>query len=155
MKTVVLGLGNTLMGDDAAGILTLHALASHWDQTRNPVEFVDGGTLSFTLAEIIQEADRLIVIDAAQLNEQPGSVQVFHDTDMDIFVSTGQCGSVHEVSLSELMDIARLTDSVPAQRALVGIQPGFLGVAHEPTEAVSKAISIAVDRADEILKRWH
>ncbi len=143
------------MGDDAAGILALQALADLWQESDQPVDFIDGGTLSFTLADTIQEADRLIVIDAAQLNEQAGSVRVFKDADMDEFVSTGKCGSVHEVSLSELMDIARLTENVPAQRALVGIQPEFLGVSPEPTEPVSQAIRIAADKAHEILKEWH
>ena len=142
------------MGDDAAGILALQSLADRW-QDADTIEFVDGGTLSFTLADTIQEADRLIVIDAAQLNEPAGSVRVFHDSDMDAFVSTGQCGSVHEVSLAELMDIARLTERVPGKRALVGIQPEFLGVSQEPSAPVSNAIPVAVDRADEILKGWH
>jgi hydrogenase maturation protease len=154
VKTVVLGLGNTLMGDDAAGILALQALADRWHQ-REDIDFVDGGTLSFTLADTIQDADQLIVIDAAQLNEPAGAVRVFQNSEMDAFVSTGQCGSVHEVSLAELMDIARLTESVPGKRALVGIQPEFLGVSPEPTPPVHAAISLAVEKADAILREWH
>lgn len=39
------------------------------------VEYVDGGTLSFTLATAIENADRLIVLDATQLNAAPGTMK--------------------------------------------------------------------------------
>lgn len=44
---------------------------------QDDVELLDGGTLSFTLAGPIQDADALIVVDAAQLKSAPGTLQVF------------------------------------------------------------------------------
>ena len=71
MKTVVLGLGNTLLCDDGVGIYALNQLQKNW-QGESTVEFIDGGTLSFTLTEVLYHADNLIVIDAAQLSSTPG-----------------------------------------------------------------------------------
>jgi len=105
LKTLVLGLGNTLLGDDGAGIYAIRQLEQAWPDNDENIDFVDGGTLSFTLTELIQDADQLIVIDAAQLGDKPGTVRVFEDAEMDHFVSTGKFASVHEVSLAELMDI--------------------------------------------------
>ena len=61
MKTVVLGLGNTLLGDDGVGIYALNELQSNWQDhvNQDSIEFVDGGTLSFTLTETLYGADNL------------------------------------------------------------------------------------------------
>ena len=71
-KTLVLGLGNTLLGDEGAGVYAIRALQDRHAGLAD-VEFLDGGTLSFTLAGPIEEAGNLIVIDAAQLQDRPGA----------------------------------------------------------------------------------
>ncbi len=154
MKTVVLGLGNTLLGDDGVGIYALNALQSAW-QGDDAVEFVDGGTLSFTLTSLLYDADNLIVIDAAQLSSLPGVVKVFTNDDMDTFVRTSKCSSVHEVSLAELLDMARLLDTLPARRALVGVQPEIVDWADHPTESVNNAIPLICREAQTLLEAWH
>lgn len=154
MKTVVLGLGNTLLGDDGAGIVALHELQSRISDNGS-VEFIDGGTLSFTLTDVLYDADNLIVIDAAQLNKEPGVVQVFTDDDMDGFVRSGKCSSVHEVSLAELMDMARLLETLPSRRALVGVQPHTVDWADQPTEPVMKAIPVICKAAESLIREWH
>ena len=157
MKTVVLGLGNTLLGDDGVGIYALNELQSSWQGPENEdsIEFVDGGTLSFTLTETLYGADNLIVIDAAQLNASPGEVKVFTDDDMDSFVRTSNCSSVHEVSLSELLDMARLLDTLPTRRALIGVQPEIVDWADQPTEIVKNAIPVMCQEAHSLLEAWH
>ena len=154
MKTVVLGLGNTLLGDDGVGIYALKELQRNW-QNHESIEFVDGGTLSFTLTETLYDADNLIVIDAAQLGSKPGEVKVFTDDDMDTFVRSGKCSSVHEVSLSELLDMARLLDTLPTRRALIGVQPETVDWADQPTEIVQKAIPLMCKEASNLLQDWH
>jgi hydrogenase maturation protease len=155
LKTLVLGLGNTLLGDDGAGIYAIRQLEQKWPANDDEVEFVDGGTLSFTLTELIQDADQLIVIDAAQLNDKPGAVRVFEDQEMDHFVSNGKFASVHEVSLAELMDIARLTERLPERRALIGIQPQMVDWADKPTPEISAGIDIACNETQSLLEAWH
>ena len=78
-RSVVLGIGNILLTDDGVGV----HVARHLEgllQSRDDVEVIDAGTLSFTLAPVIADAERLIVIDAAQLNAPPGTVRTapFH-----------------------------------------------------------------------------
>jgi hydrogenase maturation protease len=153
MKTVVLGLGNTLLGDDGVGIHAVDRLQSDWAGHGNVV-FVDGGTLSFTLTEILADADKLIVIDAAQLGAQPGTVNVFVGEDMDRFVRSGKCSSVHEVSLAELLDMVRLTDDLPLYRALVGIQPDKIDWDEKLTPEIENAIPFACQHATSLLEQW-
>ncbi len=60
-KTLVPGSGNMLLGDEGAGVHAVRALQEKHDDLAD-VEFLDGGTLSFTLAGPIEEAGSLIVI---------------------------------------------------------------------------------------------
>jgi hydrogenase maturation protease len=71
-KTLVLGLGNVIMGDEGVGVHVVRALEKH---TLPPgVECLDGGTGGFTLLEPLQNADRIILIDAAADGNPPGTV---------------------------------------------------------------------------------
>ena len=49
IKTLVLGIGNTLLSDEGAGIHALNLLQSYHPDASNLV-YIDGGTLNFTLA---------------------------------------------------------------------------------------------------------
>jgi hydrogenase maturation protease len=151
-QTLFLGVGNTLLTDEGAGVHALQYLQQNNDITGD-VEFVDAGTLSFTLADSIASARNLIILDAAELGEEPGHVRVFEGAELDDFLMSGK-RSVHEVGFADLMDIARLQDCLPVNRALIGIQPGSFGWGDEPGEAVSAAIPTVADLATQLLNRW-
>jgi hydrogenase maturation protease len=150
--TLCLGVGNTLLTDEGAGVHALELLASRkpWP---DHVEFIDAGTLSFTLAEAISRADNLLIFDAAELERAPGYVGVFTGDAFDAFLKSGK-RSVHEVGFADLMDIARLQDSLPSRRALIGIQPGDFGWGERPGKAVTEALPVACDLAEELIERW-
>ncbi len=151
-KTLILGLGNVLMSDEGIGAEVVRRLAAEAEPDA-PLLFLDGGTLSFTLAVPIGDCPHLIVVDAAAMGDTPGSVRVFEGEAMDSQLSR-HAKSVHEVSLSDLMDMARLTDSLPARRALVGVEPAIVDWGDRLTPAVEAAIPVAMDRIRGLLARW-
>ena len=151
-STLVLGVGNTLLADEGAGVHALNYLSRHYDDLPN-TEFLDAGTLSFTLAADISDADNLLIFDAAQLDGEAGSIRVFEGSALDEFLISGR-RSVHEVGFADLMDIARLQDCLPVNRALIGIQPEVLGWGEHPGEAVAAAIPKAAALAADIIGRW-
>jgi hydrogenase maturation protease len=150
--TLVLGIGNTLLTDEGCGVWVVEQLAA-----RNPeapgIRWLDGGTLSFTLAADVEDAERLIVVDATQLHAAPGTVKVFVDEQMDQMLG-GHGRSIHEVGLMDLMNIARLTDRLPRRRALVGIQPSVVDWGSEPTPAVGAALPEARRAVATLIKDW-
>ncbi len=150
--TLILGLGNVLLTDEAAGAAVLEALAPLAEADPD-IALMDGGTLSFTLAGPIGDAARLVVVDAARMGQAPGTVRVLEGEAMDAQLSK-HANNVHEVSLSDLFDIARLTDSLPPRRALVGIEPAQVDWGSELTPAVAAAIPKAVDAIRALLRRW-
>jgi hydrogenase maturation protease len=152
-KTLILGIGNTLLQDEGAGVHAVRQLAEQAAH-RDDIELMDGGTLSFSLAGAIEDAEQLIVIDAAQLGGEPGTTRVFLGEQMDSFVGSNRKRSVHEVSLVDLLMIARLADSLPAKRALIGIQPRDIDWGEQPSPPVAAAIQQACDRALQLAAQW-
>jgi hydrogenase maturation protease len=151
-KTLVLGIGNTLLSDEGVGVRMLDHLQDHHPELPD-VDYLDGGTLSFTLAGWIEEADNLVVIDAAQLGSAPGTVEVFEGVEMDRFAGRTK-RSVHEVSLGDLLAIAHLTDTIPGHRALVAIQPQEIDWGSRLSDAVTEALPMAAEQVAELVKRW-
>jgi hydrogenase maturation protease len=149
---LVLGIGNVLLGDEGAGV---HAMRRLEERCRFPrVRFADGGTLSFTLAGLIESNPALIVFDAAEMKAPPGSVAVFEGERMDDFVGGERKRSVHEVGLLDLMAIAALVGRLPGRRALIGIQPMSIDWSDSPSPMVAQAIPEACERARELIERW-
>ena len=151
-NTLILGIGNTLLTDEGAGIHALNLFQSYHSSFNN-FTCIDGGTLSFTLATYIEDCDNLVVFDAAELKSPAGTVKAMAGAEMDRFLGAAR-RSPHEVGLLDLFDIARLTDSLPANRALVGIQPGSMGWGMSPTAAVEQALPAAVKEAVMLLESW-
>jgi hydrogenase maturation protease len=150
--TLVLGIGNTLLTDEGAGVHALNLFQLYHPDSPG-ITCIDGGTLSFTLATYFEECTSLIVFDAAELHAQPGAVASFAGEDMDAFLAKGS-RSPHEVGLLDLLDIARLTGTLPANRALIGIQPGYMDWGMAPTDAVQDALANAVRAAQDLLAAW-
>ena len=150
--TLILGIGNTLLTDEGVGIHALDLLRSSYPDLPEVV-FIDGGTLSFTLAAYIEDCDKLIVLDAAELKAPPGTVKTMVGGEMDAFLGAVR-RSPHEVSLLDLFDIARLTESLPEKRALIGIQPGRIEWGMHPTPPVEQALSTAVNEAVNLISQW-
>ena len=71
-RTVVIGLGNPLMGDDGLGLAALARLSEDWTVPPE-VELVDGGTWGMNLLPLIEDAGRLILIDAINVGAAPGA----------------------------------------------------------------------------------
>jgi hydrogenase maturation protease len=152
MKTLVLAIGNTLLTDEGAGIHALQLLQKQHPEPEN-VTYMDGGTLSFTLAGAVEDADNLIVLDATQLKSEPGTVDCMINEEMDQFL--GSCKrSVHEIGLLDLLDISRLTGNLPERRALVAIQPDVIDWGESPTEQVAASIPLVVDQVLSLMEQW-
>lgn len=147
---LVLGIGNRLMTDDAAGPIAIERLSgADLPGTR----VIDGGTCGLTLLPEIEACGGLIVIDAAQIGAEPGTVRVVEGTAMDALMR-GPKQTAHEVALCDLLDAAACTTGRPALRALVAIQPGRVAVGYDPTPAVAAAIPAVCDAVRATLDRW-
>lgn len=150
----MLGIGNTLLTDEGVGIHVLQALEpelASWPD----VTLLDGGTLSFTLAGPIEDADALIVVDAAQIKSVPGDWKWLQGEEMDAFLMGNRKSSVHEVGLTDLRAIAMLAGHWPEKRAMFAIQPEVVDWGEYPTTDVAAAIPPVCSAIMEQLRAWH
>ncbi|MEW5967230.1 MAG: HyaD/HybD family hydrogenase maturation endopeptidase [Pseudomonadota bacterium] len=154
MKTLVLGIGNTLLTDEGVGVHVLQALEPELGQ-RDDVTLLDGGTLSFTLAGPIEDADALIVVDAANVKARAGEWDLLEGDAMDAFLMSNRKATVHEVGLTDLRAIALLAGHWPDKRALVAIRPQVVDWGEVPTPAVAAAIPPVCEAIVEQIRAWN
>jgi hydrogenase maturation protease len=152
-QTLILGIGNSLLTDDGAGVHVVRALEANGN-IAHVVVLRDGGTIGIALLAEVEKFDSLIAIDAMQLGGEPGVVRVFQGLDMDKQLR-GNKRTAHEVALSDLISAAHLAGTVPRRRALVAIQPGSTEWGLTPTHAVGAAIPKACEAVLSLLERWN
>jgi hydrogenase maturation protease len=149
---LVLGFGNVLLGDDGAGVQLVERLRTELPGSR--CEFVDGGTMSFSLLSHVENTSALLVIDAAELGEHAGFTVLFESDAMDDFLKGTRRRTVHEVGLVDLLDMARLRDCLPHRRALLCIQPAVIDWSETLSPPVQTALTEASAQARALLSRW-
>jgi len=153
---LVLGIGNTLLSDDGVGVHVIRALENgrtNLPENQRDVRLRDAGTLGLALLPEIAEAQRLIIVDAANFGGEPGEVRLFEAEHMDTALGASRL-TPHEISMSDLVSAARLSDSLPERRALVAIQPADTALGLDPTGPVAAAIPVAQSMVSETISRW-
>jgi len=143
---VVLGLGNLMRTDDAAGMFALARLAR---DKRLPagIRLVEGGTLGMELLYHVENASLLLVLDAVDAGEPPGTLMLFRNEEVEALPRNR---SIHLLGLADLLGALRLTGRAPEEVLLLGIQPESTGWGTELSPAVKavqdKLIEIALER---------
>lgn len=145
----VLGVGNLIMGDDAAGLLLLERLQAAVDDPR--IAFVDGATGGMELLPVVQEATRLLILDAVA-GQVPGTVVELNGDQVPRLLATKL--SPHQVGLLDLFAAARMLGTEPSEVSVVGIVPGHVDMTMKVTEPVTAALDEGVVRAKAVLERW-
>ena len=107
--TLVLGIGNLLMGDEGVGVHAVGALAREtWPEG---VTVVDGGTGGFHLLDYLQRYDPIVMIDATQDGQAAGAVSVLHPKYASDFPRSL---TAHDIGLRDLIESAALVGSLPS-----------------------------------------
>lgn len=151
--TLVLGIGNVLLGDEGFGVRAAEALAAGWDLGEG-VRVADGGTMGIYLLPLLQSARRLIVFDAIDYALAPGSLKLLRDDEVPAYLGAGKM-SVHQTGFQEVLAMAKLDGRCPGQMVLIGAQPAELsGVRGELSPAVAARVPEAVDLALRQLAQW-
>ena len=149
--TTVIGLGNPLMGDDALGILVLERLRDEWDLP-DDVHLVDGGTWGLSLLPEVEDATRVLFVDAVRCGAPAGSLVVLCDDQIPARLSTKL--SPHQVDLREVVALARLRDRVPPRMVVMGIEPARLELGEPLSHEVAPMVEPLLDMIVEALRRW-
>ncbi len=148
---LVLGLGNTLLGDDGVGPLLVEELARQLAASMPEVEFLDGGTQGLALLGRIAGRRALVVLDALARGKAPGKVSVLN-TEAALALAAPHASTAHEGNAAELLATAALLGDLPRRVFVVGIEPLELQTRVGLSAPVSNAIPAALARARMIIE---
>lgn len=107
-KTLILGIGNTLMGDEGIGVHVVNSLEKN--ALPEYVEILDGGTGSFLLLEPMQTAEKVILIDATFDGAKAGTVRRLQPKYSKDYPKTL---TAHDIGLKDLIDAFYLMGKTP------------------------------------------
>lgn len=140
-RTVVVGLGNVLCGDDGLGVAAAFDLGRRY-RVPAAVQILDGGTLGLALMSELFAAPAAILLDAVAADAPPGTlVRLVGD---DVTSAVRARLSVHQVGVADLLDGLRLAGGEPRRLVLLGVVPERVTLGLERSAAVAAAMPALV-----------
>ncbi len=148
-SVLVLGIGNLLWADEGFGVRCVEALRAGWDFAPQ-VQLVDGGTQGLYLLPLVQQATRLLILDAVDYGLAPGTLKRVENDEVPRYLGARKM-SLHQTGFQEVLQLARMTGSGPQQVLLIGCQPEVLddyGGSLRPSvkAALHAALPLAIQR---------
>ncbi len=145
-RLAIVGIGNELSGDDAAGVVIVHQLREALSHRQNLL-FIVGGLAPENFSGLIRKflPHNLLFIDTANMGGEPGDIDVFEMEELD-----GLSFSSHTLPPAILAEYLAAECSCTVK--LLGIQPISTGMAEPMSEAVTESIAAVVDYITSCLK---
>jgi hydrogenase maturation protease len=148
MKTLILALGNPLRGDDGVGSVVLERLGGTAVATPH-ITLIDGGTPGLETALTLQGYDKVIVIDAANLEAIPGTWRRFTLSEVSLIQQANMNGTLHDAGLAEALALAEALGILPPEIILYGIQPESVAWEIGLSEAVQQAVPVVCEQIEQ------
>ena len=148
--TVVIGIGNTILSDDGVGV---HAARLLQTDPRLPagVAILDGGTLGLELLPYAVDASRILLLDAVNAREGPGTFARM--TGDELLAAKTGC-SAHQLGVADLVAALALTSAKPQEIVVLGVQPANTDWGTALSPAVEAALVPLVEAALAQLQSW-
>lgn len=144
MRAVVLGVGNTILTDEAAGVRAAEALEQGWTLP-GEVRVIDGGTSGMEMIEDLAGADLLIVLDVVRSGGAPGTLVRIEGEAVPKFFRRKL--SPHQIGLPDVLASLELLGTMPGAIIVHGVEPVSLELGMEMTPTVAQAVPLLAERA--------
>jgi len=137
VNTLILGLGNSLRGDDGVGPAVIEWL----DRKELPpgVEAIDGGTAGLDIVSTLMDHERAIIVDAANVGRAPGEWVRFMP-DMAQLKENDTTLSLHSAGLTEALALGAALNVLPPTIIIYGVQPQNLDWSSQLSAEVQVAV---------------
>jgi hydrogenase maturation protease len=120
MKTLVLGMGNTLLSDDGIGIIIKRYL-EHRFNNEPGIDFVETSWGGFRIIDIISGYDHAVIVDSIKSANKPQGY-IYHLTSND-FLPTLRLTSCHDINFATALKLAEtLNAKVPADIDIFAVE---------------------------------
>lgn len=132
--TAIIGIGNTLMSDDGAGVRVLEYL----DGLPAHVEVVELATGGMTLLHHLEKYPKVIIVDAADFGGSPGEVRIFTPEEVTSIKTVGY--SLHDLDILAVLRLAKQLGTHPDTVIIAAIQPASVDMKEGLSGAVQQAL---------------
>jgi len=151
----VLGVGNTLMGDDGFGVFVVEGLEA---SVLGPnIKVVSGDTAGMALLKHFLESDAVIVIDAVAAEAEPGAIFRFDPDEAGVL--NLRTNNIHGMGVPHLITTARLKGAAPEVVVLAvqvaSVVPRDRELSPPVAAAVGRVQELVADEVARIHDRWH
>ena len=136
-KIKIIAVGNDLYGDDGIGHAVLEELTKIPEM--HEIELIDGATDALGLIDHFENTDHIILIDAAQMGEKPGTVKIFTKDEVKLKIKMDHL-TVHGISLAETFNIAKAVGKLPEKVTIIGIEPKNMGISKKLSDTATQSI---------------
>ncbi len=138
MKTLVLGLGNSILSDDGVGIRVAHEVGKNLNDPQVAVSETSAAGLS--LLDSMLGYDRVVIIDAIQ-TEKGEAGQIYRMSAAD-FSLTKHLSSPHQINLATALELGKMLDlAIPQEITIFAVEAKDITTFNEKcTPEVEKAI---------------
>jgi hydrogenase maturation protease len=138
-RAVVLGIGNTILSDEAAGVRAVEALERGWQLPEN-VLAIDGGTSGMEMIEELSNLDFLIVLDVVKTGAAPGTVVKIAGDEIPVFFRSKL--SPHQIALPDVLASLELLDTMPKEIVVLGVEFSSLELGTEMTPTIAAKVPV-------------
>ena len=143
---LVLGMGNILLEDEGLGIRALELLQRQYEFS-SEVELLDGGTTGMGLLDQIGGREHVLILDAVQTGDPPGTLKVLRDQEVPVYF--GIRITPHQLGLSDVLATLELTGEQPGSVTVLGIVPESLELSLELSariqDGLQELVMVTVD----------
>ena len=144
MKTIIVGLGNSILSDDSVGIKTASQVKERVGVS-NEIDFLEIGAGGLRLMEAISGYNKAIIIDA--MEKDPTSPGKIYKLTPDDFTCSKNISCKHDTSFIEALKIGnQMGVELPTEIKIWAIEAkNVTTFSEELTEEVAKSVPLVVD----------
>ncbi|MFZ5639576.1 MAG: HyaD/HybD family hydrogenase maturation endopeptidase [Bacillota bacterium] len=146
-RILVLGVGNMLLKDEGIGVHVVKAMAGR--KLPENVTLHEGHVAGIDLLDIIQQADRLIIVDSVDAGAEAGAVFRFQPHEVECLLRDHKT-SLHQVDLMETLKIARFCGRCP-ETVIIGVQPKAIAWGLELTPELEDRVPFVIGIVEQEL----
>jgi hydrogenase maturation protease len=139
LTTLVLGIGNLLLGDEGVGIHAVRELERKAEHLKG-VEILEVGTAILDALPALEKAERVILLDAMQAQGEPGSV---YRVPLSRCSGSQQIASMHGFDIFRVLTLAERKE--PPEVIVLGVEPAHMGWSMELSPPVTKGLQALLD----------
>ncbi len=149
---VLLGVGNILLTDEGFGVHVVNQLQE--DYVFNPpITILDGGTMGMELLTYMRGMTKLLLVDAINGGDAPGTVYEFPHEEMNSYFT--EAISVHEVGMQDILRIRALQEDPLEDAVVIGVEPESLELGLTLSNSTQAAVAEVKERVLRVLSNWY